>query len=100
MGYAWIFNYKKDPDLLEFLDFLNCLENGILKRMMEEEPAKTTETEIELPSENMEKSKMTEEEMNNIAEIVSQNQKTYLLKIEARLQGIECSIAANKEMTE
>eukprot|EP00972_Heterocapsa_arctica_P023772 3503467-Heterocapsa_arctica.AAC.1 len=38
--------------------------NGILKRMMEEEPAKTTETDAELPSENMEKSKMTEEEMN------------------------------------
>eukprot|EP00972_Heterocapsa_arctica_P028902 4251635-Heterocapsa_arctica.AAC.1 len=68
--------------------------------MMEEEPAKTIETYAEMPSENMDKSKMTEEEMNNIADFVSQNQKTYLLKIEERLQGIEYSIAASKEMTE
>eukprot|EP00972_Heterocapsa_arctica_P070752 10451226-Heterocapsa_arctica.AAC.1 len=53
MGYAWIFNYKKDPDLVEFPDILNCLENGILNRMMEEEPAKTIETDAEMPSENM-----------------------------------------------
>eukprot|EP00972_Heterocapsa_arctica_P004009 595927-Heterocapsa_arctica.AAC.1 len=86
MGYAWIFNYKKDPDLVQFLDILNCLENGILKRMMEAEPAKTTETDAELPNEIIEKNKMTEEEVNNIAEIMSQNQKTYLLKIEARLE--------------
>eukprot|EP00972_Heterocapsa_arctica_P027554 4051600-Heterocapsa_arctica.AAC.1 len=67
---------------------------------MEEEPAKTTETDVEMPNEIMEKGKMTEEEMNMIAEFVSQNQKTYLLKIEERLEGIEHSIAASKEMTE
>eukprot|EP00972_Heterocapsa_arctica_P049917 7342138-Heterocapsa_arctica.AAC.1 len=65
-----------------------------------EEPAKTTETDAELPSENMEKSKMAEEGMKKIAEIVSENEKTYLLKIEARLEGIEHSITASKEMTE
>eukprot|EP00972_Heterocapsa_arctica_P010372 1524995-Heterocapsa_arctica.AAC.1 len=69
MGYAWIFNYKKDPDLVEFLDILNCLENGIPKRMLEEEPAKMTETDVEMPNEIMEKGKMTEEEMKKVAEI-------------------------------
>eukprot|EP00972_Heterocapsa_arctica_P063729 9403376-Heterocapsa_arctica.AAC.1 len=42
---------------------------------------------------------MTEEEMKKIADFVSQNQKTYLLKME-RLKGIEYTIAASKEMTE
>eukprot|EP00972_Heterocapsa_arctica_P051147 7519276-Heterocapsa_arctica.AAC.1 len=68
--------------------------------MMEEEPAKTIETDVEMPDENMEKSKMKEEEMNNIADLVSQNQKADLQKIEERLECIEHSIAASKEMTE
>eukprot|EP00972_Heterocapsa_arctica_P044709 6596878-Heterocapsa_arctica.AAC.1 len=68
--------------------------------MMTEETTKMTETDAELPNEFMEKSKMTEEDMNNIAEIMSQNQKTDLLRIEARLEGIENSIAASKEMAE
>eukprot|EP00972_Heterocapsa_arctica_P038369 5649888-Heterocapsa_arctica.AAC.1 len=59
-----------------------------------------TETDAELPNEIMEKNKMTEEEMKKIADIMSQNQKTYLLKIEARLEGIENTIAASKEMAD
>eukprot|EP00972_Heterocapsa_arctica_P092921 13705610-Heterocapsa_arctica.AAC.1 len=47
MGYAWLYNYKKDPDLAEFLDIINCLENGILNIMMEEEPEKMAEAEVD-----------------------------------------------------
>eukprot|EP00972_Heterocapsa_arctica_P029072 4277174-Heterocapsa_arctica.AAC.1 len=61
MGYAWLYNYKKDPDLADFQDILNCLENGILKRMMEEEPDNMTEADVEMPIEIKEKSMMTEE---------------------------------------
>eukprot|EP00972_Heterocapsa_arctica_P100927 14877133-Heterocapsa_arctica.AAC.1 len=68
--------------------------------MMTEQTTKMTEADAELPNDPMEKSKMTEEDMNNLAEIMSQNQKTELLKIEARLEGIENSIAASKEMAE
>eukprot|EP00972_Heterocapsa_arctica_P084699 12474692-Heterocapsa_arctica.AAC.1 len=85
MCYAWLYNYKKDPDLAEFQDMLNCLENGILKRRMEKEPEKMTEADVEMPSEK-EKSMMTEEVMNNIADFVSQNQKTDLRNIEGRLE--------------
>eukprot|EP00972_Heterocapsa_arctica_P010892 1595380-Heterocapsa_arctica.AAC.1 len=49
-----------------------------------------------MPSENTEKSMMTEEGMNNIADFVSQKQKTDLRKIEERLEGIESTIAASK----
>eukprot|EP00972_Heterocapsa_arctica_P104890 15458158-Heterocapsa_arctica.AAC.1 len=68
--------------------------------MMEEEPVKMIEADVEMPSEHMEKSMMTEEEMTNIADFVSQNQKADLQKIQGRLEGIENSIAASKETTE
>eukprot|EP00972_Heterocapsa_arctica_P031451 4632935-Heterocapsa_arctica.AAC.1 len=61
MGYAWLYNYKKDPDLADFQETLNCLENGILKRTMEEEPEKMAEADVEMPIEIEEKSMMTEE---------------------------------------
>eukprot|EP00972_Heterocapsa_arctica_P008519 1243354-Heterocapsa_arctica.AAC.1 len=100
MGYAWLYNYKKDPGLAEFQDILNCLENGFLKIMMEEDPEKMTEADVEMPGENKEKSMMTEEVMKNIADFVSQNQKAELQRIEVRMEGIENSIAASKETTE
>eukprot|EP00972_Heterocapsa_arctica_P021468 3159751-Heterocapsa_arctica.AAC.1 len=81
MGYAWLYNYKKNPDLEEFQDILNSLENGILNRMMENKP-ENIEADMEMPTENKDQSMMTEEMMKNIADIVSMNQKAELLKIE------------------
>eukprot|EP00972_Heterocapsa_arctica_P045622 6733952-Heterocapsa_arctica.AAC.1 len=67
---------------------------------MEEEPEKMIEAEVEMPKENIEKNMMTQEEMNNIADFVSENQKAELKKIEERLEGIEGINTASKEMTE
>eukprot|EP00972_Heterocapsa_arctica_P056427 8325058-Heterocapsa_arctica.AAC.1 len=52
--------------------------------MMEEEPETMIEAEVEMPKENTEKSMMTEEEINNIADFVSENQKADLNHIEER----------------
>eukprot|EP00972_Heterocapsa_arctica_P040570 5978679-Heterocapsa_arctica.AAC.1 len=59
-----------------------------------------TESDAEEPIENMNTYKMTEEGAKKIAEIMSQIQKQDLLRIEARLESIENSIAASKEMAE
>eukprot|EP00972_Heterocapsa_arctica_P075091 11080222-Heterocapsa_arctica.AAC.1 len=68
--------------------------------MMEDEPEKMIEADVEMPIGTKEKSMMTEEELKNIADLMSQNQKTDLLKIEERLAGIESTISASREMTE
>eukprot|EP00972_Heterocapsa_arctica_P004522 672131-Heterocapsa_arctica.AAC.1 len=69
MGYAWIYNYKKNAVLAEFQDILNCLETGIQKIQMTEEATKVTETEAEWQNEHLNNNKMTEEEVTKIAEI-------------------------------
>eukprot|EP00972_Heterocapsa_arctica_P085482 12598705-Heterocapsa_arctica.AAC.1 len=66
--------------------------------MMEEEPEKIIEADVEMPIEIKEKNMMTV--LNNIADFVSQNQKADLMKIEERLVGIQNTLAASKEMTE
>eukprot|EP00972_Heterocapsa_arctica_P051301 7545517-Heterocapsa_arctica.AAC.1 len=53
-----------------------------------------------MPIENKDKSMMTKEMMKHIADFVSMNQKTELLKIDEKLASIEHTIAAGKEMTE
>eukprot|EP00972_Heterocapsa_arctica_P061081 9005855-Heterocapsa_arctica.AAC.1 len=67
--------------------------------MMDEEPEKMTEADVEMPIE-IKESMMTEEMMKNIADLVSENQKAELLKIEERLADIESTITAGKEMTD
>eukprot|EP00972_Heterocapsa_arctica_P028991 4266152-Heterocapsa_arctica.AAC.1 len=64
---------------------------------MAEETTKVPEAEAEEQAEHMSKNKMTEEEATKIAEIMSQIQKPDLLRIEARLESIENSIAGSKE---
>eukprot|EP00972_Heterocapsa_arctica_P031017 4563093-Heterocapsa_arctica.AAC.1 len=59
MGYAWIYNYKKDPELAEFQNILNCLETGIQTRLMTEETTKMPETDAEEQTEHMNNNKMT-----------------------------------------
>eukprot|EP00972_Heterocapsa_arctica_P108540 15983299-Heterocapsa_arctica.AAC.1 len=68
--------------------------------MMEEKQEKMTEADVEMPIEIKEKSVMPEEMMKKIADLVSENKKAELLKIEGILAGIESTITACKEMTE
>eukprot|EP00972_Heterocapsa_arctica_P027299 4012909-Heterocapsa_arctica.AAC.1 len=73
MGYAWLYNYKKNPDLVEFLEIVSFLEHGILNTTMEDEPEKIEADmeESDMPNEIKVQGMMTEEMMNNIADIVS-----------------------------
>ena len=100
MGYAWIYNYKKNPELAEFQDIPNCLETGIQTMQMTEETTKVPETEAERQDEHMSKNMMTEEEATKIAEIMSNIQKPYFLRIEAILENIENIVSVSKEMSE
>eukprot|EP00972_Heterocapsa_arctica_P009301 1369178-Heterocapsa_arctica.AAC.1 len=73
MGYEWLYNYKRIPDLVEFQEIVNSLENGILNRMMEDEPEniETYMEEADMPNEIKAQGMMTEEMMKKIADIVS-----------------------------
>eukprot|EP00972_Heterocapsa_arctica_P050572 7436403-Heterocapsa_arctica.AAC.1 len=56
---------------------------------MTEDIDATTEEEIADPNEDMDKYTMTEEDMNNIAEITMTKLMPELQKIEGRIEGIE-----------
>eukprot|EP00972_Heterocapsa_arctica_P028270 4157407-Heterocapsa_arctica.AAC.1 len=81
MGYAWIYNYKNNPDLAEAQDILNCLETGIQTMLKTEETTKLPDAEEDDQDEPMSKNKMTEEEATKIAEIMNKILKPDLLRI-------------------
>eukprot|EP00972_Heterocapsa_arctica_P103733 15288289-Heterocapsa_arctica.AAC.1 len=65
MGYAWIYNKTKNPMLADVPEFMNILETG-LQRMGLTEDSDGTEEEFTDQYEITDKSKITEEDMNNI----------------------------------
>eukprot|EP00972_Heterocapsa_arctica_P072427 10696619-Heterocapsa_arctica.AAC.1 len=88
MGYAWIFNKTKCPQLEKFPEYMNILETG-LQSMGVIEDSDGTEEETTYLYENTGLSKMTEEDMNNSTDQMMKELQPSIEKIHQRLESIE-----------
>eukprot|EP00972_Heterocapsa_arctica_P013799 2035325-Heterocapsa_arctica.AAC.1 len=84
MGYAWLYQNKKNPDLKDFPDIMNYMENEILKRATTDETEKKEEAmeESDTPNEDKTMVLMKDEMMVKLADIISAIMTTYLNNIE------------------
>eukprot|EP00972_Heterocapsa_arctica_P004686 694270-Heterocapsa_arctica.AAC.1 len=71
MGYAWLHHAKKDPDLQEFLEIANFLENGIRYRLMTEddEEQEVADGDEGIMHDDDKKGMMTESTMKKIVDM-------------------------------
>eukprot|EP00972_Heterocapsa_arctica_P111036 16347539-Heterocapsa_arctica.AAC.1 len=99
MGFALIYNYKKNPALAYFPIILNILETGLQTMMMTEDIDAMTEADGEEHNEDMDKCTMTEEDMNNTAETMMNKLMPELQNIEGRIESLENTHSASKEFT-
>eukprot|EP00972_Heterocapsa_arctica_P001911 273536-Heterocapsa_arctica.AAC.1 len=102
MGYSFIYHDKKEQGLKDFPELANFLENGLMKRLVEEDEEEEEEADANAVAahDGNKFGAMTEDMVKNIVNIVGQNVTTELEKVKARMGSIQEMCAATKIVTE